>query len=628
MGQITANTRTLTQIRRDQDREIERRPLDMRLIRRMWSYFKPYRRQRNWLIAAVLVRSIQLPTVAWVATLVINGPIRRGELQALAGGTASYTAIFHALTWGVAGFAALSLWTHVNHYFRSRLSLELGESIVYDMRREIFAHLQRMPMSFFNKTKLGRIISRMNSDVETVRSGVQDVLFISLVQAGQMFFSAVFMLWYDWALFLVLVALAPILWRIHRHFHPLLSSAYRDIQESFSRVTAMLAESVHGIRVTQGYVRQDVNAEIFGDLVQDHSQYNVYASRTRGVFLPLLEFVRPLFISVMLLAAGAQIFYFAQTTAEREALVGAVVGFFFMAQLFFTPVVVIGNMYDSALMAMAGAERVFRLLDTPPEWTDDPQALDLPPIAGRVEFEDLTFWYEPGRPVLKEVSFIAEPGQTVALVGHTGSGKTTIINLISKFYLPCAGRLLIDGQEIRRITSPSLHRQMGIVLQMNFLFAGSVMDNIRVGKPSAPDEEVVDAARKLDCLDILQALPEGFATEVGESGKNVSLGQRQLICFARALLADPRILILDEATSAVDTMTEARIQKALSILLAGRTSFVVAHRLSTIRHASVVLVLDHGRIIERGSHLDLLATGGTYAHLYRQFVRASEGELD
>lgn len=603
----------LTRVRRDPcEQEPEQRPLDFGLIRRLFRYTRPHRRTRNWLLLLVLIRSAQLPTLAYVLSLVINGPVKSGDM--------------HGLAIGVGVLGLLHLSTHVVHYFRSKLALELGEAIVHDLRNDIFEHLLTMPMAFFNSTKLGRIIARVTSDTENVRMGVQDVLFISMVQTGQMLISTAFMIWYDWILFLILAALAPMLWALHRHFHPLLSRAYRQVQESFSRVTAMLAESVSGIRVTQGYVRQEVNASIFDDLVSDHSQYHIQAARTRGVFMPTLEFFRPLFLAIMIAVIGYRIIYLAPDADAKEALSDAMIGFFFMAGLFFEPVVVIGQMYDTALTAMAGAERVFQLLDTKPQWTDPPDALDLPPLTGLVEFKDVRFSYEPDRPVLHGISFTARPGQTIALVGHTGSGKTTVINLISKFYLVESGSLTVDGIDIRRASTRSLHKQMGIVLQQNFLFAGSVMDNIRVGRPSATDAQVVEAARRLDCLDLLQALPEGLQSEVGECGKNLSLGQRQLVCFARAMLADPRILILDEATSAVDAMTEARIQHALELLLKDRTSFVVAHRLSTIRHADLVLVLDHGRIIERGTHLELLATGGTYANLYRQFVRSTDVE--
>jgi ATP-binding cassette, subfamily B, bacterial len=301
--------------------------------------------------------------------------------------------------------------------------------------------------------------------------------------------------------------------------------------------------------------------------------------------------------------------------------------FFFQANLLFGSMLTLGNLYSQAMSSMAGAERVFRLLDTEPEWQDAPDAHPLPAdIRGRVVLDDVRFSYEPGRPVLKGISFTAEPGQTIALVGHTGSGKSSVINLIAKFYLPDRGALSIDGHDVRALTGESLHRQLGIVLQNNFLFTGSVLDNIRLGKPSASDAEIVAAVRALDCLDVLEELPNGLATVVGEKGAGISLGQRQLVCFARALLADPRIIILDEATSAVDGMTEARLQRALSTLLRGRTSFVVAHRLSTIRHADLVLVLDHGEIVERGTHVALLRHGGVYAGLYRQFITSGAGQ--
>jgi ATP-binding cassette subfamily B protein len=307
--------------------------------------------------------------------------------------------------------------------------------------------------------------------------------------------------------------------------------------------------------------------------------------------------------------------------------IDALITFFFLSNFFFSPIAVIGNQYNQALVAMAGAERVFRLIDTQPAWEDAPDAVALPKVAGqgaRVEFRKISFGYDPARLVLHEVDFVAEPGQTVALVGHTGSGKTSIINLAAKFYLPTSGELFIDGREVRTITSDSLHRQLGMVPQQNFLFSGTVLANIRLARPEATEAEVRAAAQQLDCLDLLEALPQGLHTEVGERGAGLSVGQRQLVCFTRALLADPRLVILDEATSSIDALTEARLQKALVTLLRGRTSFVVAHRLSTIRHADLVLVLDQGRVIERGTHTTLLADGGHYAALYRQFVQVDE----
>ena len=283
---------------------------------------------------------------------------------------------------------------------------------------------------------------------------------------------------------------------------------------------------------------------------------------------------------------------------------------------------VIGNQYNQALTAMAGAERLFRLLDQEPDWRDAPDAKPLPAIRGRVEFQSVYFEYQPNRPVLTDISFVAEPGQTVALVGPTGSGKTTLAALLQKFYLPTRGAVLIDGHNLLDVTSDSILRQMGNVQQNNFLFSGSIIDNIRFARPGATEADVRATLSALDCLDLIESLPGGLQYQIGEKSAGLSLGQRQLVCFARALLAQPRIVVLDEATSAIDTVTEARLQRALEVLLRGRTAFVVAHRLSTIRKADLVLVLDQGRIVERGTHQTLLSAGGIYARLHREFIGA------
>lgn len=600
MRSVASLSRSLTQhVEREEHRQ---RPLDFRLIARILSYTRPYAAQRNWLIVTVILRSIQLPALTWTVAAVINGPIQRRDET--------------GVWWGAVGFALLAISTQVVMHFRQRLALELGEAVVGDLRTALFTHIQSLRMRWFHQTKVGRVISRMTSDIEDVRVGVQEVLFVSLVQVGQMLVAMTAMIWYDWTLFLIVLGLAPALWVINRHFHRRLSAALRNMRESFSRVTATLAESVVGIRVTQAFVRQEENAEMFEALAEDHSRYNTEVLQTHGLFLPLLDLNSQMFIVVLLLVGGWRVL---QPNSSMQ--VGDLVGFFFMANLFFSPILILGNQYNQAMTAMAGAERLFGLLDLQPEWTDPPHARRLDHIAGRVEFEQVTFGYDPERPVLHDISFSVEPGQTIALVGHTGSGKTSIINLVSKFYLPQRGTIRIDGCDLRDLASDALHHQMGIVLQNNFLFYGSVADNIRFGKPDATLEEMEQVLSRLGCADLLAALPQGLATPVGERGATLSAGQRQLVCFARALVADPRILILDEATSSIDSATEARLQRALQILIAGRTSFVVAHRLSTIRHADQVLVLDHGHIVERGRHSELLAQGGVYAALHDRFVR-------
>ncbi len=592
---------TLTRLDAHEQYELDMRPLELGLIRRLFGYTKPFTGKRNWLIFFVVVRSIQLPALTWVIAAIIKGPVSSGNVP--------------GVIWGTIAFAVLAFCTQWVMHYRQRFALELGESVVFDLRNHIFSHLQTMPMSFYQRTKLGRIISRMSSDVEDVRMGVQEVLFVTLVQVGQMAVAAAFMLWYDPVLFLLVLGLVPILWEINRHFRRKLSYGLRRMRDSFSRVTATLAESVNGIRVTQGFARQDVNAQMFGDLVTNHAQYNTEVNRAQGLFLPLLDLNNQFFVALLLLIGGYQ------TLSDNATVhVADLVGFFFMSGLFFSPITVIGSQYNQALTAMAGAERLFKLLDTKPDWQDDPAAVDVASIEGRVEIRHLNFGYDPQRLVLRDVNFIAEPGETIALVGQTGSGKSTITSLIAKFYLPSSGQVLIDGRDIQRITSASLHRQIGMVLQQNFLFTGTVMENIRLGRPDATDAEVVASAERLGCLDLIMALPCGFATQVGERGSSLSLGQRQIICFARAMLADPRILILDEATSSVDPLTEIRIQTALERLLTGRTSFVVAHRLSTIRHADQVIVLQHGRIVECGTHAQLLAHEGVYTALYRRFA--------
>ena len=588
--------------------------LDWRVIKRVLGYTRPYAAKRNLVFGLTTIRAIQKPALAWIIAAVINGPVAHRDYPA-------------TVAWAV-GFVALLLSTALVFHLRQRHQLELGEAVIHDLRNDLFANLQRMPLGYFHKTKLGRILSRVITDIEAVRRGLQQVFFFSLLLFGQMLGAAALMLYYNWALFLLLLGLGPFVWVVNRRFHPRLSRFSRAAAESSSRLTGNLAESVRGMRVIQGFTRQRRGEEIFGGYVRKLADDNVALASESALYVPLLDLGSQLFIAAMLVVGG-----YGALHGFAGMQIGSLVAFFFLPALFFQSLQQLGTLYTQTVASMAGAERVFQLIDLQPEWSDDPAATALadPRLAerpsgsaggARVEFIDVTFGYDPARPVLHGVSFCAEPGQTLALVGHTGSGKSTIVNLVAKFYQPTSGVLRVDGRDIRGVTSASLRRQLGIVHQNNFLFTGSVLENIRFGRPSATDAEVADAARRLDCLDLLESLPRGLNTEVGEGGASLSLGQRQLVCFARALLADPRILILDEATSAVDPATEARLQRALGHLLADRTSFVVAHRLSTIVRADQILVLEHGRIIERGRHHGLLAARGRYHELYRNFAHA------
>ena len=603
----TGSREAITYFRPLEELEADRAPLRVALIRRVFAYTRPYATRRNALFVLTFLRGLQLPALAWMIGHTINGPIARQDL----GGIYLHSGFYLALVF----FMVATL--HV----RQRYALELGEAVAHDMRAELFHKLTLLPMSFFNRTKFGRLVSRMTSDIDSIRVAVQDVAFVVTIQAVQMAVAALLMAWYNAKLFALMLPLVPVIWVVNRNYRREMSRQLRKMQETWSRLTSTLAESVSGIRVTQAFVRQEINAGFFRKLVNLHGENNVGVARASAVFIPLLHLKSQLFLGVMALVGGYGALRW-QGWLHME--VGDLVMFFFLASFFFDPVQVIGNQYNQALAAMAGAERYFRLIDLEPEWQDAPDARPLPALQGRVEFAAVHFEYERGRPVLEDIAFAVEPGQTVALVGHTGSGKTTVVGLLQKLYLPTRGRVLVDGLDLRQVRGDSLRSQMGCVQQNHFLFAGSVMDNIRLARPEASAAEVRATLKALDCLDLIEALPEGLETRVGEKSTALSVGQRQLICFARALLAEPRLVVLDEATSAIDSVTEARLQRALEVLLRGRTAFVIAHRLSTIRKANLVLVLDQGRIVERGVHRTLLTAGGVYARLHEEFVRGTE----
>ena len=431
---------------------VDQRPLDWGIVRRLYVITRRYARLRNALSAIVVLRAIQLPIVTWAMARVLAGPIAHRD--------PSGTAI------GIAGFLAGAAFTELCFVFRYRFALRLGEAVVHDLRDAVYAHLLRMPLGFFQRSPVGGLVARITSDIDVVRIGVQDVAFVSTVQAGTALISAGLMIYYDWRLFLVVAIMVPGVWTLVRRLRGRLGQAHRDQQESFSRVTATLAESVAGIREIQSFAREKASAGQFAALVRDHATYNMGAARHGAIIQPLLEWNGQLFLSLVLVIGGYQ------------ALVGgvplaALIQFLFLSNGLFAAIPNLGNQYNQALAAMAGAERVFALLDTRPDWEDAPDAVAVDRVEGAVQLDGVGFAYEPGRPVLSDIALTVAAGRTVALVGATGSGKSTLASLVAKLYLPTAGRVAVDGRDLAGVSGASLRRHIACVTQDNFLYAGT-----------------------------------------------------------------------------------------------------------------------------------------------------------
>jgi ABC-type multidrug transport system fused ATPase/permease subunit len=513
------------------------------------------------------------------------------------------------LVWLVVAFVAAGVVGIAASYAQTYFTGWTGERMLADLRNHLFRHLQRLSLGFYERNRAGVIISRLTNDVEAldqlVTDGVSSLVQNTLTLAG----TAVILFFLDWRLALASLIVMPAMAFATAWFRKRSGRAYRGVRETLGAVTATLAEDIAGMRVLQSFTREPAARENFRVVSDRYRASNMETVVLNGVYFPVVDFLSSAATAIVLGYGGWLAF-------NGHVSIGTLVAFLGYLTNFFDPVQQLSQLYNTFLSAVAALDKITDLLDEEPEVRDAAGAVELAHIEGRVAFESVRFSYGRGPEVLHGIDLDVSPGTTVALVGHTGAGKSTIAKLLARFYDPTEGRLAIDGVDLRAVSQDSLRRQLGIVPQEGFLFAGDVSENIAFGRPGSAREEIESAARAVGADEFIDKLEHGYETQLGERGSRLSLGQRQLVAFARALLADPRILILDEATSSVDIGTERKIERALRRLLHGRTAFIIAHRLSTIRDADLIVVLEHGKIVEQGTHDELIGQSGLYLSLY------------
>lgn len=573
------------------------RVFDRNIVMRIWDFVRPYKIKLIVALIAVLVftaTQIAIP-------LIISYAIDNGLSHDAAGQSALRFAII-AFTGAIGlNFAAA--------YVQENVVGKAAENVLFDIRAAMFGHFQDVSLSFMDKTEVGRLMSRLQGDV----NAMQEFLETSVLSVGDLvlLFGIIgSMLWLDWKLGLLTLCVLPVLFIVRVIWLPRARAAFMDAHVANSVTNGALAEAIHGVRTVQGMDRQPVNLTLYTDKARATMSAHRTASKYAQVMVPIVDGLTGIAMAVVVVVGGAMVL-------DQQLEVGVMVAFLFYIQRFFDPIRSLTMQYSVMQRAMASGQRLIDVLDVRVDISDKPDALDLPhDMDGSVEFRDVTFGYNPANPVLKNVSFRVEPGQTVALVGPTGSGKSSAMSLLKRFYDVQGGQVLVSGHDVRDVTQASLGREVAMVLQEPYLFGGSIFDNIRYNKDTATKEDVIAAAKAVGAHDFIAALPHGYDTEMGERGGMLSLGQRQLVSFARALVADARILVLDEATASIDSYTEMLIQRALRTLLKGRTGLVIAHRLATIRDADNIIVLQSGALLEHGNHDALMRKGGLYSQLY------------
>jgi ABC-type multidrug transport system fused ATPase/permease subunit len=576
----------------------------LRRVKALWAYNWPYRRRS----AAALVMMLAATATSIAGPLVIKLAIDRG--------IAHSPPDFGQVELWVAVFVVVTLASWITSSVQTYITSWVGTRILADLRIGLFAHIQRLDLGFFERNRAGVVISRLTNDIEALVNAVVDGPTTLVQNTIVLIGSAGVLVYVNWKLAIATLTVFPgmaVGTAIFRYYS---GRAYRETRRRLAEVTGQLQEDISGVRVVQAFRRESTNYERFVDINRQYRAANVTTVNASAMYFPYVDLLSALAMAVVLGYGGTLVFHGDLTPGGLFVFIG-------LLSNFFDPVQQLSQFYQTFLAATAALDNIFTVLDTEPGLTDAPDAGELPPIRGEVAFDDVHFGYSEGAvEVLHGVSFTVPAGSTIALVGHTGAGKSTIVKLLARFYDPTSGRITVDGHDLRDVTVASLRRQLGIVPQEGFLFAGSVRENIAFGRPGATDEEIRAAAEAVGATGFIDALPDGYDTDVQERGSRLSIGQRQLVAFARALLADPRILILDEATSSVDIPTEARIEEALETLLRDRTAFVVAHRLSTIRRADMIVVLEHGQVIEAGTHAELIERRGRYFSLYDDWVEA------
>ena len=578
--------------------DIQLKGYDPQVTRRLLVIAQPYLKQIILAMIIMLASAIAAVSGPYLVKIALDSGLQAGSLTVL-----RQTVLLYLL---------VSIFQWVMNYLRINIMAKVGQSIIFDLRASMFAHLQSLSLSFFSHYSVGRVITRIINDVEVLREFITWAVLATARDIITLFGIIIAMWLMNTRLTMLVCIVIPVMLIFTSRFQKRARENYRSVRAAISWVNSVLAENINGVRVVQAFSRQEVNFTHFRTAVNhNHLETNLRAASVASTYPSVVELLSSLAIALVVWVGGTAVL-------GESITAGVLVAFILYIDRFFDPIRDLSRRFDTFQSTMAGGERIFAFLDAPIEVIDAPDAIQLPTIQGEVRFDNVSFHYndDPGI-VLKDIDLHILPGQTVAMVGETGAGKSTLVKLLARFHDPVSGKILIDGYDLRSVTQFSLRSQMGMVLQDPFLFDGTVRDNIRFGRPEASDEEIQAAAEAVGAHEFIQHLRLGYDTPVEEGGALLSGGQRQLISFARALLAEPRILILDEATSSVDTQTERLIQSALARLLHGRTSLVIAHRLSTLVNADQIVVIQDGAIIEHGSHAELIARQGVYYNLYK-----------